>query len=395
MPMRAERVTLLLITSILLAIGVVMIYTSSAIYAYETYGDSAYFLKRHLVYLVIGLLSMTATLSIPYRSLRRLAKPLLVFSVLLLLLVLASPFGREGGGARRWFRIGSFSFQPSEAAKLAFLIYLADFLSRKKNDLREFREGFVPPVLVLGFMVGLVILQPDLGTAVAIVMVALLMLSLAGTRARYVGFTFASFLPIFILYIFLKPHASRRILAFVAPERDPLGAGFQIMQSFVALGSGGVFGVGLGQSRQKLFYLPACHTDFIFSIIGEELGVVGTLSVLTLFFLFSWSAYRILKKVQDRFGRFLGFGVASLITLEALVNMGVACGAIPTKGLPLPFVSYGGSALIFNLIGVGLLLNVSRYGMQSSSVFSSDLLEAGDVNFVPKGVRFQIKGKGA
>jgi len=391
--MRAERVILFLITSILIAIGIVMIYTSSAIYAYDTYGDSAYFLKRHLVYLAVGFLAMTVMLSVPYMSLRRLSKPMLAASILLLVLVLVSPFGREGGGARRWFRIGSFSFQPSEAVKIAFLIYLADFLSRKKNDLHQLREGFMPPLLILGLVVGLIILQPDLGTAVAIVMVTLFMLFLAGTKMRYLGVTLASFLPIFILYIFLKPHAARRILAFVAPEKDPLGVSFQIMQSFVALGSGGLFGVGLGQSRQKLFYLPACHTDFIFSIIGEELGLLGTLSVLSLFFLFSWNCYQILRRVQDRFGRLLGFGIASLITLEALVNIGVACGALPTKGLPLPFVSYGGSALVFNLVGVGLLLNISRYGRQSSSIFSSDLLEAGEVYFVPKGVHFQMRGK--
>ena len=393
--MRHERAALFLITSILIAIGIVMIYTSSAIYAYETYGDSGYFLKRHLLYLLFGLLAMTLTLSVPYMSLRRFAKPFLIVSVVLLLLILVSPLGRAGGGARRWFRIGSFSFQPSEITKLAFLIYLADFLSRKRNELHQFREGFVPPLLVLGVIVGLVILQPDLGTAVALLVVALLMLFLAGTRVRYLGFTFASFFPVFILYILLKPHASRRILAFIAPEKDPLGIGFQIMQSFVALGSGGLFGVGLGQSKQKLFYLPACHTDFIFSIIGEELGLVGTFGILALFFLFSWTSYRILKRVQDRFGRLLGFGVASLITLEALVNIGVACGAIPTKGLPLPFVSYGGSALILNLVGVGLLLNISRYGMQSSSVFSSDLLEAGEVYFIPRGIRFRSKGNGA
>ncbi len=391
--MRSERVALFLITCILIAIGIIMIYTSSAIYAHEVYGDSGYFLKRHLLYLGIGFLAMTAALSIPYLFLRRLAKPVLLVSILFLILVLIPPFGKESGGANRWFQVGPLRFQPSEAVKIAFFIYLADLLSRKKNDLRQFREGFLPPLLVLGLIVGLILIQPDLGTAIAVATVALLMFFLAGTKAKYIAATLSSFLPLFFLLIYLKPYRWRRILAFIDPEKDPLGVGFQIMQSFVALGSGGFFGVGLGQSRQKLFYLPACHTDFIFSIIGEELGLVGTFSVLFLFFLFSWYAYRMLKKVQDAFGRLLGFGIASLITLEALVNIGVACGAIPTKGLPLPFVSYGGSALIFNLVGVGLLLNISRYGRESSSIFSSDLLEASDVYFVPKGARFQMRGK--
>lgn len=391
--MHTERKNLFIITAILVAMGIVAIYTSSAIYAHEIYGDSTYFLKRHLVFLGIGLMMMTLTLAVPYGRLRRIAKPLLCGILVLLVLVLLPPFGREIGGAHRWFRIGPFGFQPSEAAEIVFLIYLADLLARKKNNLYDFREGVLPGLLVLGLFVGLIFLQPDFGTAMAIATVALFMFSLAGVKMRYLSVTMASFLPISFLYIALKPHALRRILAFLAPENDPLGAGFQIIQSYVALGSGGLFGVGLGQSKQKLFYLPAAHTDFIFSIIGEELGLLGTGTILLLFFLFTWNCYQILRRVQDRFGRLLGFGIASLFTLEALVNMGVACGLLPTKGLPLPFVSYGGSALIFNLIGVGLLLNISRYGKESSSPFSNNLLEAGEFYFVPKGLRFQRKGR--
>ncbi|MFH1857901.1 MAG: putative lipid II flippase FtsW, partial [Candidatus Omnitrophota bacterium] len=304
---------------------------------------------------------------------------------------LIPPFGKESGGANRWFRIGGFSFQPSEITKIILLIYMADFLSRKKHILHQFREGFLPALLVMALVVGLILLQPDFGTAMAIATVLLFMFFLAGVKIPQLGLTVACFIPVSVFYILLKPHAWRRIMAFLAPERDPQGIGFQIIQSFVALGSGGLFGVGLGQSKQKLFYLPASHTDFIFSIIGEELGLLGTLSVVVLFFLFTWSCYRILRKVQDGFGRLLGFGITAMITLEALVNIGVACGALPTKGLPLPFISYGGSALIANLIGVGFLLNISRYGIQHDSVFSSDFLEAGELYFVPKHFRFREK----
>jgi len=388
--MRAERTGLFVVTCALIAIGIVMIYSASAIYAYEIYQDSFYFLKRHLMYLGIGFLAMMATLAFPYTRLRRFAKPLLATAILLLVLVLVSPFGRSSGGASRWFRVGAISFQPSEAAKIIFFIYLADLLSRKKNELSDFVHGFLPPLLVLGFIVFLILLQPDLGTALTFAVVTLFMLFLAGIRLRYLIITLTSFLPAFLFLILTKPYRWRRIIAFLDPWGDPQGAGFQIIQSWLALGSGGLSGVGLGQSKQKLFYLPACHTDFIFSIIGEELGLWGTLMVLFLFVLFSWYAFQILRKVQDRFGRLLGFGIASVMTFEALVNIGVTCGAIPTKGLPLPFVSYGGSALVFNLVGVGLLLNISRYGMESSSVFCSNLLEAGENYFVPKGLRFQI-----
>ncbi len=391
--MRADRVRLFLITAILVAIGIIMIYTSSAIYAFERYKDSAYFVKRHLLFCVIGSLAMIGTLSVPYRMLRRIAKPALFLALLFLGLVLFPPFGSSGGGANRWFQVGGFRFQPSEPAKIALFLYLADLLSRKKNDLHLFKEGYLPPVLVLGLLTGLVLLQPDLGTAMAIVLVALSMFLVAGTRPRFLVMTLLSAVPAFLILIVMEPYRIRRILAFFDPERDPQGVGFQIMQSYVALGSGGLFGVGLGQSNQKLFYLPASHTDFIFSIIGEELGLLGTLAVLSLFFLFSWTCYRLLVRVQDRFGRLLGFGIAAMLTLEALVNIGVACGALPTKGLPLPFISYGGSALIFNLVGVGLLLNISRYGRESSSVFSSSFLEAGKAFFIPKNFQFRPRGR--
>ncbi len=391
--MRTERINLFLITCLLISVGIIMIYSSSAIYAHEIYGDRLYFLKRHLLYLVMGFVAMIASLAFPYTILRRLAKPILGGSIFLLALVLFSPLGKESGGANRWFRVGFVSFQPSEAVKLALVIYLADFLTRKREDLRHFVNGFLPPILVLGFLLSLLLLQPDLGTALSFAAVAMLMFFVGGMRPRYLATMLLSFLSAFAALIYFAPYRMRRIMTFLHPWQDPQGAGFQIIQSFLALGSGGLFGVGLGQSKQKLFYLPACHTDFIFSIIGEELGLVGSLSLLILYLLFSYSAYRILCKVQDRFGRLLGFGIASLLTFESLVNIAVTCGAVPTKGLPLPFISYGGSALIFNLIGVGFLLNISRFGKESSSVFTTNLLEAGEHTYLPDPMPFQMRGK--
>ena len=377
--MRHERLILVFIVLSLISLGVVMIYSSSAVYAYELYGDTTYFLKRHLITLFFGFVGFCTTLVVPYPTLRRYAKAFLLVSILFLILVLVPPFRRQIGGASRWFRIGSFNFQPSEAAKIALLIYLADYLTRKRSLLSSFKEGFLPPFLVVGAIVLLILVQPDLGTAFALFALSFLLFFVAGIRPRVLLSCMLSGLPVFVALILAKPYRMRRMIAFMNPEQDPLGAGFQVIQSKIALGSGGWTGLGLGQSHQKLFYLPASHTDFIFSIVGEELGFLGTLAVVGLFFLFTALSLRILKRVREGFGRLLGLGLTLMITLEVLVNIAVTCAAIPTKGLPLPFVSYGGSALLFNLIAVGLLFNISKYGSESLPT-TGDHLES------PKGI---------
>ena len=386
--MRHERGLLFLIVLSLISIGIVMIYSSSAIYANERYGDTTYFLKRHLLQLAVGLVAFGATLAVPYQRLRRYAKGLVFISFLLLLLVLIPPFGRRGGGASRWLWMGPFSFQPSEAAKIILLIYLSDYLTRKRSLLSSFRDGFLPPFLVMGAMVLLILVQPDLGTAFAVFILTFLLFFVAGIRPRVLVGCLMGTLPLFVLLILLEPYRWRRIVAFLHPEQDPMGAGFQVIQSKIALGSGALTGIGLGQSHQKLFYLPASHTDFIFSIIGEELGLLGTLSLLALFFLFTVVSLRILWRVRDGFGRLLGFGLTLMIALEAMVNIAVTCAAIPTKGLPLPFVSYGGSALMFNLVAVGLLLNISKYGSQMLPG-SQEVLEYPKGFFRPQHFQFE------
>jgi len=358
--MRNIRSSIFLIVMILVSIGVVMIYSASAIYAYGKMGDSLYFLKRHLIYLAIGLVMMLIAMTVKLDSIKRFAKPMLILSLLLLVLVLIPHIGKEIGGAKRWFRFGLVNFQPSELAKIVIIIYIADLMARKKADVKNFLHGYLPPMLMLGFSVGLILLEPDLGTAVAISMISVIMLFVAGVNIFHIIASLLMSIPALYLLVFSVPYRRKRITAFLNPWADRRGTGFQIIQSFVALGSGGIFGVGLGQSRQKLFYLPASHTDFIFSIIGEELGFLGTASLVLLFMLFVWQGMKVAFRAEGRFERFLSLGIVSLIALEAVINIGVTAGALPTKGLPLPFISYGGSGLIFHLTAVGLLLNAAK-----------------------------------
>jgi cell division protein FtsW len=358
MDMRGVRISIFTVVAVLVCVGIVMIYSASAIYAHGSVGDSTYFLKRHLVYLLIGLVMMFFAMSVDMDVVRRWSKPLIIASVALLVLVLV--VGRETSGAKRWFRFGIVNFQPSEFAKIAMMVYMADFIARKKELMKSFLHGYLPAMMVLGVVVGLVLLEPDLGTAVTITLVCFIMMYVSGVRASYIGASLLASLPLLYALLFRVAYRRKRMMIFLNPWADKRGTGFQIIQSFIALGSGGIFGIGLGQSRQKLFYLPASHTDFIFSIIGEELGFLGTGSIVILFTLFVWEGMKVAFKAADMFGRMLSLSIVSLIAIEAIINIGVTAGALPTKGLPLPFISYGGSGLIFHLMAVGLLLNVAR-----------------------------------
>lgn len=361
--MRHIRISLMMVVLTLIAIGVVMIYSVTAIYAWQNFKDSAYFLKRHLVFLCMGILSSALVMSIDYRILSKYAKILVLFSLFLLMLLHIPGISREIAGAKRWFRVSGFSFQPSEFANLAVIIYMASFLSHKGiKRIEHFALGFLPAVLVLGAVGFLILIQPDLGTVVALSTVVCIMLFAAGTKLRYLLYISLAAVPFLYFLIFSVPYRRMRIMAFLNPWADPLGSGFQLIQSQVALGSGGILGRGLGRSLQKLFYLPAGHTDFIFSLIGEELGFFATLVIVFLFVFFFMYGLRIVKYAQDSFGAFLSLGIVSLITLKAVINIGVSTGLFPTKGLPLPFISYGGSALVFDMMGIALLLNISRFG---------------------------------
>lgn len=358
--MRSTRSSIFLIVSILLGVGIVMIYSASAIYAYGNMGDSLYFLKRHLIYLAVGLVLMLVTMSVEIEKLRKLARPIILLSLVMLVLVLIPHIGRETSGARRWFKIGPINFQPSEFAKIAMILYIADFVSRKEKVMKNFIYGYLPAMVMLGGMAGLVLIEPDLGTAITIALITFIMLFGGGVKVAHILASLLASLPALYLLLFRVPYRRKRIMMFLNPWADKRGAGFQIIQSFIALGSGGLLGVGLGQSKQKLFYLPASHTDFIFSIIGEELGFIGALSIVVLFGLFVWEGMKVVFRTYGTFERILSLGIVSLIALEAIINIGVTAGALPTKGLPLPFISYGGSGLIFHLMAIGLLLNVAR-----------------------------------
>ena len=341
-------------------LGVVMIYSSSAVYAYSTYGDSMYFVKRHLVYLAAGLVAAVLCMAVPVGRIEGGARMVMLVSILLLVAVLVPGIGREVGGARRWMRFLGVGFQPSEIAKIALVVYLADLTSRKRYLMRDLRYGFLPPLLVTGFTAGLVLLEPDMGTTVLLLFLGVVMLFVAGARLKHLAMITIGMLPALILAVIAEPYRVRRVLAFFDPWSDARGSGFQLIQSFIALGSGGFFGVGLGSSKQKLFYLPESHTDFIFSIIGEELGFLGSASVLILFAALVWFMLRISFRIKDAFASRVVLGLGAMIAFEVIVNIGVSTGMLPTKGLPLPFISYGGSSLVCHMAAVGLVLNMAR-----------------------------------
>ncbi|MFC1658066.1 putative lipid II flippase FtsW [Candidatus Omnitrophota bacterium] len=358
--MRQIRINILVITVILICIGLVMIYSASSIYAQEKFDSGMFFLKKHLFFLFIGSLFFVFTLFIDYKIIKKFAKPLLLLTLFLLVLVLIPGIGHSAGGAQRWFRLGRFSFQPAQMANIVLIVYVADFIRRKQNLMGNFIQGFLPVMLILSLTCGMIVIQPDLGTALAIFIVAALLLYIGGTPVSYLVYTLLASLPLLYIMIFSVPYRRMRILAFLNPWADPQGSGFQIIQSQIALGSGGFFGLGLGVSRQKLFFLPAAHTDFIFSIIGEELGFFGIAGVIILFVLLLICGLKAIKNCPDPFGYYLGLGLILSVLLRAFINIAVVCGILPTKGLPLPFISYGGTALIFDMLSIALVLNISR-----------------------------------
>ncbi len=296
----------------------------------------------------------------PVKRIEANSKTIMGVCLLLLFLVLVPGVGSVVNGARRWIKFFGLGFQPSELAKLAIIIYIADFTSRKGYAIRDLKFGFFPALAAILFTAGLILVEPDMGTAVAIGFIGFVLLFAAGVKLKHMFFMAAGALPVLIAAVLHKPYRVRRFLAFMNPWEDARGAGFQVIQSFIALGSGGFAGVGLGGSRQKLFYLPESHTDFIFSIIGEELGFLGTASVLMLFAIFIWYSMRIAFRSGDGFASKVALGISVMMAFEVAVNIGVSAGMFPTKGLPLPFISYGGSSLLCHLAAVGLLLNISR-----------------------------------
>jgi cell division protein FtsW len=346
----------------LVAFGLVMVYSASAVYGAAQTGDSLYYFKRQLIAVIVGVVAMVIGVRVGYQRLVKLAYPLLFVSAVLLVLVLIPGVGHKVGGSSRWIRMWGYNLQPGELAKVAFIVYLACSLTRKKEKIRRFGSGFLPHLLVSGVLILLLLRQPDFGTAATLTIMLFLLLFIAGTRLSYIFVAALAALPMAYGLIAGSPYRMRRLLAFLDPWSHRFDIGYQISESLMSFGSGGVTGVGLGEGKHKLFFLPAAHTDFIYSIVGEELGMIGALVVLVLFGIVVWRGFRASMRAPDLFGTYLAFGLSALIGLQTLVNMGVVTGLLPTKGLTLPFFSYGGSSMVCTLLAMGILLNISAAG---------------------------------
>ncbi len=352
-------VYLLFVTLLLVFIGVVMVFSSSAMMARDNYHDSYYFLKRELLFVFLGLMLMFVAKRIPYRLYWKIIYPLLGVTLFSLLLVLVIGHGGTSEGVHRWIKIGGFSLQPSEFARLVVIIFTAYALAKKGEKVRDFSKGFLPVLVISGVYILLILAQRDLGGAFILGLIVFLMLFIAGTRISFLLGAVLMALPALYYLLFAVSFRRQRILAFLDPWKYRLDYGFQIIQSFIAFKSGGLSGVGLGEGKQKLFYLPEAHTDFIFSVLGEELGLIGVIIVVGLFTAFIFRGLMITLKSRDLFGLYLAFGLTLLVGAQAFMNMGVVMGVLPTKGLALPFISYGGSSMMVSMLTVGILLNIS------------------------------------
>ncbi len=345
----------------LLTAGIVMVYSSSYVWADYKFDDSMYYLKRQLLFAVAGIIAMIATMLVPYGTWKKYANILLIICFVLLFLVLIPGVGMVRGGAQSWIGVGAFSIQPSEFMKLGLIIFLAAYLASNQKYITSFKKGFFPSIMLIFTAFGLIMLQPDLGTGMVLVLTCMVMVFVAG--ARYSHFFGLAALGVvgFVVLIASAPYRISRITAFLNPWEDPLGDGFQIIQSLYAIGPGGLMGLGLGESLQKYFYLPEPQTDFIFAILGEELGFIGGSTVIALFLLLFWRGIKIALEAPDGFARFLALGIISMLAIQAMINISVVIGLIPVTGITLPFLSYGGSSLTLTLCSVGILLNISRY----------------------------------
>lgn len=352
---------LILTTLVLLSIGLIMIYSASAVGASYKFDDAFYFAKRQLLFAGIGVAAMFAMMNVNYLTWRTWSKIGMLICFVLLIAVLIPGIGKVAGGARSWIGVGAFSLQPSEFTKLALIAFLAKFLSEHQKQITSLRKGLIPSLTFVFLAFGMIMLQPDLGTGAVLVGTCLTMIFIAGAQIKH--FVYMGLLGLVGLaaLIISAPYRIKRITSFLNPWDEPQGSGFQIIQSLFAIGPGGLFGFGLGESRQKYQYLPEPHTDFIFAIVSEELGFIGATFVLLLFFLLLWRGIRIALGAPDLYGSLLAVGIIGMIAIQVMINIAVVTGLMPVTGITLPFLSYGGSSLTLMLIGVGVVLNISRY----------------------------------
>ncbi len=357
-----KKIDLILFVSVIVLsiFGLVMIYSASSIWAEYKFGDAYKFLKAETLFLILGITLMIITSKIPYSYYLKNANLILGICVLLLILVLIPGVGTVRNGSRSWFGIGSFGIQPSEFTKLGLLIFTSKYLSKNNKLIKDIKKGVLPILGVLFLIFGLIMLQPDFGTGTVIVMTIVVLLFISGVKMGFfVKIGFLGIVGVAVLII-IAPYRLQRILSFLDPWSDPLGSGFQIIQSLYAIGPGGLFGTGYLNSRQKNFYLPEPQTDFIFSIIAEEFGIVGALVVLSLFALLLTCCIKITLKQEDKFAKYLCFGLTFQLIVQVIMNLSVVIGLIPVTGVTLPFLSYGGSSLLTSLIGIGIILNISK-----------------------------------
>ena len=347
-------------TLLLICVSVVMVYSASAVVALERFQQPYLFLTKQALWSVLGLAVLVVAMRVDYRTYRNEAFIWCLLALVVLMLV-GVLFSAPINGTRRWFAVGGLGIQPSELAKVACVFFTALMLERRMHRIDDLSYSLLPIGLILGLVVTLILLQPDFGTSISLALVVAVMVFAAGLHYRYfVGLALAA-LPAIYIVLVSAPYRRRRLLAFWDPWADPLGDGFQIIQSLVAVGTGGVFGRGLMAGVQKLFYLPEPHTDFIYAVISEELGLVGATAILICFCVIAWRGLRIAARAEDMFGSFVALGLTTMIAAQAFVNISVVLGLMPTKGIPLPLVSFGGSSLLINLLGMGVLLNISQH----------------------------------
>jgi cell division protein FtsW len=351
---------LLIAAAGLVGLGIVMVFNASYFFALERAGDPYLYFRKHLLSIAIGTALAGAVSQLRVEVFERLARPLLLVALAALVVVLIPHVGLVRGGARRWIGVGAFSLQPSEWAKIALVLYLASSIARRGEKMATFVDGVLPHLLVVGACAGLIVAEPDFGTAAILGLLLMIMLFAGGARSLHLLLIALPGLLLATVAILRAGYRMRRVMAFLDPWKYSQDIAFQLVQSLIAFGSGGATGVGLGQSKQKLFFLPEAHTDFIFALVGEELGLLGVLLVLLLFGLLGYRGFRIALRHPDRFGSLLAFGLTLVLMLEAVVNVGVVLGLLPTKGLALPFLSCGGSAMMVTLVQVGMLAALSR-----------------------------------
>ncbi|HEY6317379.1 MAG TPA: putative lipid II flippase FtsW [Acidimicrobiia bacterium] len=358
----AHYLLLIAVVVVLNVVGIVMVLSASSVVSITTYGSAWYFFERQLIWTVLGAIAFSVALRIDYRRWRVWAQPLLFATTAMLVLVLVPHFGIYVAGSRRWLGIGSWRFQPTELAKLALVLFAADLLTRREHEMHDWRATLRPVLAVVVVLGGLIFLEPDLDSAVLLAVIAGAILLVAGTRVRHLATVSGLGLAAFLVLSLSASYRRARLLTFLHPSAAAANGGYQLVQSLIALGSGGVSGVGLGAGRAKWLFLPNAHTDFIFAVIGEELGLIGALAVLGLFAAFAVLGVRAARRAPDRFGTLLAAGITVWVVAQAAVNIGGVVGLLPVSGVPLPFVSFGGSALVFTMLATGILTNVARQG---------------------------------